>query len=289
VPGDSGCNVPEFRPRIPATLRAEYGAPATEPEPRGEEALRLEGERTTQLLAAVAEIGDAPVQARVGQVQTLLAGEGAHGVSFDDPDARWGHKAPDKPFCGYKAPEALDPVSRLISAVDVVPGNANEAVRTDALLARGTTPLAEGTGVIADGLYNNATTVGQVEAAQARPGLAGLQAERVSDGFAYDGAADQLGCPAGKRSIGKVRVGHGDLYYFSMDDCQACPWNAECLTRGEREGKAGPRRRVYFSDVRKRTPERDHRQCEARGEAAGTGGPGARDRADTGGGHGVSE
>ena len=64
-------------------------------------------------------------------------------------------------------------------------------------------------------------------------------------------AADQLVCPEGKRSIGKVRVNQGDLYYFSTKDCNVCPRRDDCLTRGEREGKAMPRRRVYLSDVRK--------------------------------------
>jgi hypothetical protein len=99
-------------------------------------------------------------------------------VSFVDPDARWGHEAPDKPFCGSQAPESLAPDSRLI--VDGVPGTAHEAVRTDALLARAAPPLAAGTVLIADGLSNNAPTVEQVEAAGARPRFAGLRAERVS-------------------------------------------------------------------------------------------------------------
>ena len=43
----------------------------------------------------------------------------------------------------------------------------------------------------------------------------------------------------------------GDLYYFSMKDCGSCERREACLTRGEREGKALPRRRVYLSDVRK--------------------------------------
>jgi len=156
-------------------LRTEYLAPASDPEGRGEEALAVEGERTGRLLVAVAEIADKRVQARVAQVRTLLAGEGDRVVSFDDPDARWGYKAADKPFLGYKAHEALDPDSRLITAVDVVPGNANEAVRTEAVLATETTTLAEGAVVIGDGLYNNATTVAQVEQAKLRPCFSGLR------------------------------------------------------------------------------------------------------------------
>jgi IS5 family transposase len=234
-----------------AGLRTQFVPAAGEGEPRDDGALSRESEQTAALLAAVADVADATVQARVAQVRTILAGEGDRVVSFDDPDARWGFKAADKPFLGYKAHESLDPDSRMITAVDVVPGNANEAVRTDAVLAAEPTPRTPGAVIIGDGLYNNATTVAQVATADARPCFSGLKAERVSDAFTYDAATDQMRCAAGKHSVGKVRVDQGDLYYFSMRDCVPCPRAALCLTRGEREGRAEPRRRVYVSDVRK--------------------------------------
>ncbi|MBI4612111.1 MAG: transposase, partial [Planctomycetes bacterium] len=173
-------------------------------------------------------------------------------VSFDDPDARWGHKKEDLAFCGYKAHEAIEPESRIITSVDVVPGNANEAVRTDDLLAKDTVTRDKEAVVIADALYNNATTVEQVEDAGGRPCFAGLSAERKSDDFEYDEETDEMTCPAGKHSIGKVRVSAGDLYYFSVGDCSGCPFRETCLTPGERAGRAGARRRIYLSDVRKR-------------------------------------
>jgi hypothetical protein len=105
--------------------------------------------------------------------------------------------------------------------------------------------------IIADGLYNNATTVGQVREAGGRGCFSGLKAERVSDGFEYEAEGDRMICPEGKGAIGKVRVDQGDLYYFSMSDCASCARKDRCLTPGEREGKAMPRRRVYLSDVRK--------------------------------------
>ena len=187
----------------------------------------------------------------MAQVQTLLRGEGDRVVSFDDPDARWGYKAADKPFLGYKAHESLDPDSRLITAVDVVPGNVNEAVRTDTVLASEPTPRTPGAVIIGDGLYHNATTVAQVEQAGGRPCFSGLKAERVSDAFTDRAETDQMEGPEGKRSVGKVRVTQGDLYYFSMRDCGPCPRAATCLTRGEQVGPAKRRRRVYLSDVRK--------------------------------------
>lgn len=234
-----------------AALREEFVAAANEPEPRGPEALRVEQERTAALLERVADLEDERVRERARLLGALLQEEDRP-VSFVDPDARWGFKSEEKPFCGYKSHEAMDPDSRLITAVDVVPGNANEAVRTDVLLENEPTQRKPGAPVIADGLYNNATTVAQVEEAGGTPCFSGLKTERVSDAFEYDPTTDQMVCAQGQRSIGKVRVDQGDLYYFSVQDCGVCPRRAECLTPGEREGKAMPRRRVYLSDVRKR-------------------------------------
>jgi IS5 family transposase len=231
-------------------LGERYLPPAEEGEPRGEEALQVERERTRELLGAVKDVKEERVRERVRLVEAMLA-EGDRPVSFVDPDARWGHKSEDKVFCGYKTHEALDPHSRMVTGVDVVPGNANEAVKTDALLQKDSLGVEPGTVIIGDGLYNNATTAAQVQEVGARGCFSGLNAERVSDGFGYELEGDRMICPEGKGSIGKVRVDQGDLYYFSMKDCQGCPRRGKCLTRGEREGKAMARRRVYLSDVRK--------------------------------------
>ncbi|MBI4612648.1 MAG: transposase [Planctomycetes bacterium] len=227
----------------------ELAEPA--PEPRGEDALRVERERTERLLDAVRSVQDERVRDRADLLAALLA-DRDRPVSFDDPDARWGYKKEDMPFCGYKAHEAIDPESRIITSVDVVPGNANEAVRTADLLAGDTVGREESAVIIADALYNNSTTVQQVEEAKGRPCFAGLSAERKSDDFEYSEQTDEMICPAGKHSIGKVRVGAGDLYYFSVGDCNRCPFRETCLTPGEREGSAQPRRRIYLSDVRKK-------------------------------------
>jgi IS5 family transposase len=231
-------------------LRERYVPPPEQREPRGEEALGEERERTRELLEAVKDVEDERVRERSRLLEAML-GQGDWPVSFVDPDARWGHKAEDKPFCGYKTHEGIDPDSRMVTAVEVMPGNANEAVRTGELLRRDSVGVASGAVIIGDGLYNNATTVGQVQGAGGRACFSGLKAERVSDGFEYDAAADQMICAQSKHSIGKVRVDAGDLYYFSMGDCQGCPRKEQCLTPGEREGKARARRRVYLSDVRK--------------------------------------
>jgi IS5 family transposase len=231
-------------------LRERYVPPPEEREPRGEEALAVERQRTRQLLEEVKEVGDERVRERARLLEAML-GQTDRPVSFVDPDARWGNKGEDKPFCGYKTHEGMDPDSRMVTAVEVVPGNANEAVRTKELLRKDSLGVQPGAVIIGDGLYNNATTVQQVQQAGARSCFSGLRAERVSDAFGYEGQGDRMICAEGKGSIGKVRVNQGDLYYFSMSDCRDCARKQQCLTAGEREGKAMPRRRVYLSDVRK--------------------------------------
>ena len=67
-----------------ATRRAQFVPPAEEAEPRDDGALPRESERTAALVAAVADVADATVQARVAQLQTLLRGEGDRVVSVDD-------------------------------------------------------------------------------------------------------------------------------------------------------------------------------------------------------------
>lgn len=232
-------------------LASRFVPGAGEKEPRGEEALHQERQRTQELLEAVKEVKDPRVRERADLLQAMLA-DNDRPVSFEDPDARWGHKREDFAFLGYKTHEAIDPESRMITAVDVLPGNANEAVRSDVLLRQEKSVVASGVTVIGDALYNNATTIKQVERAGGRACFAGLRAERISDGFRYDAEADWMVCAEGKHSIGKIRVNNGDMYYFSMHDCRDCPRRAECLTSGERFGKARARRRVYLSEVRKR-------------------------------------
>jgi IS5 family transposase len=231
-------------------LRQRYLSAAGQSEARGPEALEQERQQTRQLVAEVAECKAERVVERARLLQAMLA-EGDRPVSFVDPDARWGHKGEDKRFCGYKTHQGMDPDSRLITSVEVVPGNANEAVRTDKLLGQEESRLNEGATVIGDALYANATTLQQVKASGGRACFGGLHAERISDQFGYEAQADRMRCAEGKASIGKVRVSQGDLYYFSMSDCRCCPRSRQCLTPGEREGKAMARRRVYLSDVRK--------------------------------------
>jgi hypothetical protein len=154
-------------------------------EERGEEALRAEQKQTNGLLDAVKDVKDARVRDRAELLRSMLA-EKDRPVSFEDPDARWGCKREDFAFLGYKTHEAIDPESRMITSVDVLPGNANEAVHTDELVKQEKSVVAGGATVIGDGLYNNVTTVAQVEASGGQACFSGRHAQRISDEFSYE-------------------------------------------------------------------------------------------------------
>ena len=153
-------------------LGKEYAPAAGEREPRVEEALKEERERTVKLPEVVSEINDERVRELADLLGAMLA-ETDRPVSFEDPDARWGHKSEELKFLGYKTHEAIDPDSRTITSVDVLPGNANESVKTDVLLAQEHGLAKEGATVIADSLYSHSTAVSQVERVGARPASRG--------------------------------------------------------------------------------------------------------------------
>lgn len=225
----------------------------------GDEAGRIarEAQRCEELLAELGEGHGEAVQERADQLRRVLqrrrepAGEKTTDapVSFADPDSRFGYKAKNVCFCGYKIHQVLDPDSRLVLSVETLPGNANEAVEVGTLISGETGGLPEGAAVIGDGLYGNTTAAGQVEAAKGVPVFAGMQLPRVSDRFSYEAATDQMVCPEGQRSIGSIEQENGRLYYFSMRDCTGCPRKTQCLTPSELTG--AQRRRVYLSHFRK--------------------------------------
>jgi IS5 family transposase len=225
----------------------------TEPQPESPRPEASAARMRAQWLLAEAEPhADGALRAALDDLRAVSREEDRQ-VSFVDRDARWGHKRKDFAFLGYKVHESMDPDSRLTTAVEVVPGNTHEGVRTGELLDAETAPLNDNAAVIGDSLYNNATTIEQVRERGLTPHFVAMKARVVADDFSYDVALDRLTCRAGRHSIGKTRLKScaGDQYYFSTRDCRGCEHAATCLTRGEREGSAMPRRRVALTDARK--------------------------------------
>ena len=80
-------------------------------------------------------------------------------VSVHDPEMRHGHKSSSKRFDGHKASVAVDTDSQVITAVDVLPGNASDNVGALELVERieeGTASTVEET--IGDAAYGDGGT-----------------------------------------------------------------------------------------------------------------------------------
>ncbi len=172
-------------------------------------------------------------------------------VSFIDQDARFGHKTETWTFTGYKAHQEIDPKSRLITAVQLIPGNENEPTRIGELLDREPGGLPENAVVIGDAAYTNEPCHEAIRARRGRPVSPRMKIERQVDKFRYDAENDRLICPAGKVSVARTRQGNGTLHQFSMKDCAKCPLREQCLRPSELHGDAEPRARVWVGDTLK--------------------------------------
>jgi transposase len=168
--------------------------------------------------------------------------------SFDDQDARFGHKTKDWTFTGYKAHEEIDPKSRLITALHVIPGNEIEPTRIGELLDREAGGLPRGAAVIGDAAYTSEPCHRAIRDRGGLPVSPRMKTIRQVEKFKYDASTDRLVCMAGKASFGKTRTASGDLYYFSVNDCSACPRQQDCLRRSELK-LTKPRARVWVSDT----------------------------------------
>ena len=124
-------------------------------------------------------------------------------VSVHDPDMRHGHKSSSRRY-GHKASVAVDTDSQLITAVDVLAGNASDNVGALAMVERSedvTGSVVEET--IGDAVYGDGVTR-QVFADAGRPLVAKLprRPERKyfpKEDFEIDLESGTCTCPAGHR------------------------------------------------------------------------------------------
>jgi len=162
-------------------------------------------------------------------------------VSLVDPDARFGHKSPQKTFVGYKVHVAEDS-SELVTSLEVLGGQEHEGHQLPELLAQEEAKRIVQAALVADGLYDSAVNR-RVIAEAGMVGYIPLSKRRRKVGsFSYDSANERLICPAGEASVGKVRQGTGTLFTFSPRQCAPCPNPSGCPPLN------GGRVRVYLSD-----------------------------------------
>ena len=173
-------------------------------------------------------------------------------VSVHDPEMRHGHKSSRRRFDGHKAAVVVDTDTQLITAVDVLPGNAWDGTGALELVERSEAstgvPVVEAMGDTAYG--DGGTRQAFVDAGRklvARvPGRPNRKHFPKED-FVIDLMAGNCTCPAGQvtRAIvpaGKRTDGTGTThrlraFQFEAAVCWACPLWSQCIAANGRKGR----------------------------------------------------
>ena len=175
-------------------------------------------------------------------------------MSVHDPEMRHGHKSSSRRFDGHKAAIVVDTDSQLITAVEVLPGNAPDNL--------GALELVEGseanTGVPVDEAMGDAA-YGDGDTRQAFADAGRTLIARVpgrpdrqhfpKDDFVIDLAAGSCTCPAGRlptpscrRESGRIargRVHRLQAFQFDGAECRTCPLRSQCIAAKGRKGQTG--------------------------------------------------
>lgn len=165
-------------------------------------------------------------------------------VSVHDPEMRHGRKSATKRFDGHKGAIAVDPESQLITAVVVLPGNAQDDDQALDLVEQteaNTTSVVEET--VGDCAFGTSDTR-QAFAEAGRRLVAKVptrrgQAQFPKEDFQIDLATMRCVCPAGQESTTVVSISSGKRYgapdaplrafRFDAARCDACPLRPSCV------------------------------------------------------------
>ena len=173
-------------------------------------------------------------------------------LSVHDPELRHGHKSSRRRCNGHKAAIVVDTDSQLITAVDVLPGNAPDNLGALELVER--SEASTGSVVeeaMGDAAYGDGGTrqtfadAGRRLVAKA-PGRPNRKHFPKND-FHLDLAACSCTCPAGqvthaivpagKRTDGAGRVYRLQAFQFDGVVCWVCPLRSQCIAAQGRKGR----------------------------------------------------
>ena len=173
-------------------------------------------------------------------------------LSVHDPELRHGHKSSRRRFNGHKAAIVVDTDSQLITAVDVLPGNAPDNLGALELVEQ--SEVSTGSVVeeaMGDAAYGDGGTrqtfaeAGRRLVAKA-PGRPNRKHFPKND-FHLDLAAGSCTCPAGqvtgaivpagKRTDGAGRVYRLQAFQFDGAECGVCPLRSRCIAAQGRPGR----------------------------------------------------
>lgn len=174
-------------------------------------------------------------------------------VSVHDPEMRHGHKSASKRFEGHKLALAVEPESQLVTAVEVLPGNAPDRERALALVEqseRNTGIQVEET--IGDCAYGDGATREQFEQAGrklvAKVARHGNRDRFPKEAFTIDLEAMSCTCPAGQVTRTLVsaatwrdrdgRTCVQQAFRFDGATCASCALRPACVRAGAGKGRS---------------------------------------------------
>jgi hypothetical protein len=203
----------------------------------GREQIVRAGELMKQLISQDVERSEGRVTLKEGVARDRV-------ISVHDPEMRHGRKSSSKRFDGHKAAIAVDAESQLITAVEVLAGNAADSEQALEL----TTASEENTGLeveetIGDCAYGSGNTRQAFADAErklvAKVGRHGRRGQIPKREFQINLENMTCTCPAGQTTQTLIKVGkwtdrHGKkhqrwAFLFDADFCSACARRSECV------------------------------------------------------------
>ena len=173
-------------------------------------------------------------------------------LSVHDPELRHGHKSSRRRFNGHKAAIVVDTDSQLITAVDVLPGNAPdnlgalELVEQSEASTGSVVDEAMGDAAYGDGGTRQAFADAGRRLVAKVPGRPDRKHFPKND-FHLDLAAGSCTCPAGqvtrtivpagKRTDRAGRVYRLQAFQFDGAVCGVCPLRSQCIAAKGRKGR----------------------------------------------------
>ena len=173
-------------------------------------------------------------------------------LSVHDPEMRHGHKSSRRRFNGHKAAIVVDTDSQLITAVDVLPGNAPdnlgalELVEQSEAITGSAVEEAMGDAAYGDGGTRQTFAEAGRQLVARVPGRPDRK-HFPKDDFHLDLAAGSCTCPAGqvtrtmvsagKRTDAAGRVHRLQAFQFDRAVCRVCPLRSQCIAAKGRKGR----------------------------------------------------
>jgi hypothetical protein len=180
-------------------------------------------------------------------------------------------------YDGYLLDVLLDADSELITALDVLPTNGDEAVNAQALLAQ--EEAAQGNDVAALSIdsigFNGAVLQALSDEANGpqvtvyvppKPDWSPTPELFQATAFTLNEAGDELTCPGGETTRTRYRDAkdHGWRYHFRAAQCRACPLRAQCVTAQNQRGRTPSQSERLSSAIRRRPPAGRDRRLPSR-------------------------